>query len=311
MKKKNNYIQIFKMIACILITNSHCIYPDTMFKIAGASSLFQVGGGWGNAMFLGISGYLVACTSQPFWKWMKKRYVRIIPISVVCSIILFSFVDANNIFIHIVKSYWFITAIVIYYPLVYIIDKSKNGWKIGLTLYLLIYIVLYIHADRRTFFVEGQGFSAFKVYSFFIVMCTGALLKRFECDMKKLNPWLYVAFVIASVSIWALEYGNMIFRNSGYEYQFFITISRMMIVIAMIGFMCSLDKKKELRLRENGIVNLIADSTLEIYLVQIIVKAMMQRQVLFESIILFWGLSIILGIIMNKMYTKLIYSFSK
>lgn len=51
-KKKNNYIQCLKFIACILITNSHCIYPKTSHTIAAATSLLQIGGGWGNALFL-------------------------------------------------------------------------------------------------------------------------------------------------------------------------------------------------------------------------------------------------------------------
>lgn len=83
---KNNYLQLLKFFACILITNSHCMYPRTMFSIGGASSIFQIGGGWGNAIFFVVSGFLVAGKKDSIEIWMKKRYIRILPITVLMGV---------------------------------------------------------------------------------------------------------------------------------------------------------------------------------------------------------------------------------
>ena len=69
------------------------MYPETMFSIAGASSIFQIGGGWGNAIFFAVSGFLISGKRDSIGKWMKKRYIRILPITAVMGLIWYCLDD--------------------------------------------------------------------------------------------------------------------------------------------------------------------------------------------------------------------------
>lgn len=67
-----DFIIVLKVLACFLITNSHCrdIYPWYFLAI---------GGGFGNSIFFAVSGYCLAVIGQEFGAWYRKRCKRLIP----------------------------------------------------------------------------------------------------------------------------------------------------------------------------------------------------------------------------------------
>lgn len=157
MTKKNDYLQLLKFIACILITNSHCMYPETMFSIAGASSIFQIGGGWGNAIFFAVSGFLISGKRDSIGKWMKKRYIRILPITAVMGLIWYCLDGLNgNLITFLCTCFWFVSAMMIYYPFFYLFDRIDHGYEKGFAFWGLDILHIILPDTKRPFLWKRQ-----------------------------------------------------------------------------------------------------------------------------------------------------------
>ena len=307
MKCKNEWIQVLKMLACLLITNSHCMYPATLLKIGGASSVFQAGGGWGVTLFFAVSGYLSAGSGAPFGAWLRKRYLRILPVSVI-MVIVYYFVSSSQMpFPHFLcVAYWFVTAIVIYYPVFYLLDHIKHGYLAGIAAYCILYAILYICIYDGGFFVEKEGTSFFKSFQYFIVMLMGGLYKKQKARLKLRSIPVELGLILLGIGIWALEYALMTFFKTGYALQFLITVSRCAVVIPILSLVDDLQEKKPLTLKKNGFIDRIADSTLEIYLVQIAFLPLINKLEVPYSILVFWVTAIVGGCLVHQVYTGLI-----
>lgn len=77
------FIYIYKAMATLLITNSHFgnLYPEKYNFLA-------FGGALGNAMFFANAGFLLGRYDDNFFKWMKKKIVRILPSVWIVNVIL-------------------------------------------------------------------------------------------------------------------------------------------------------------------------------------------------------------------------------
>lgn len=304
MTKKNDYLQLLKFIACILITNSHCMYPETMFSIAGASSIFQIGGGWGNAIFFAVSGFLISGKRDSIGKWMKKRYIRILPITVVMGLIWYCLDGLNgNLITFLCTCFWFVSAMMIYYPFFYLFDRIDHGYEKGFAFWGIGYIAYYLARYEATFFVEEAAFAWFKIYAFFGVMLLGGAVKKNIDKVKKVSYMVLLVGVICSGIIWATEYAAIIFMGKGYMLQFMITISRMLFAYCILIFAVKLNDDKPMVLGKNNIINYIADSTLEIYLSQVIAKGIIQKNIVEPwNMFVFWDVALIGGVIVHRIY---------
>lgn len=303
MKKRNDYFQILKLLACVLISNSHCPYPATSLSIGGASSIFQIGGGWGNTIFFVISGFLVAGSNDDFIQWIKKRYIRIIPITIIMSLFWYAIGTRELPILYFVFTcFWFVTAIVMYYPAVYIFDKMKKGHFWGFLLWISGYVVLYLSLYEKKFFVEGAGFAWFKIYAFFGVILLGAAVKKYKEKLENISYILLIFGILASGLIWAAEYGAMIFWGKGYELQFIITVSRMLFAFCILLFAIKVDSDKPIKLKKNSLINLIADSTLEVYLIQVSTLIWVEKIREPINVFVFWAIAIVGGTILHNLY---------
>lgn len=128
MKERDISIDILKFIAALLITNSH------MGLLYGKYDMFATGGSIGDVLFFFASGFtLFKGRMGRFDNWYKRRINRIYP-TVFAWAILASFVlgyqyDMKHIVIH--GGGWFVTCIMIYYVILWLIRKvaaNKLSW---------------------------------------------------------------------------------------------------------------------------------------------------------------------------------------
>ena len=173
-----------RFVAILLITNSHL---DSLYPVQGLAS----GGALGNSLFFFLSGLGLAMSSyekpmKHFWPWMRKRLFRIYPSLWIVTISgsflwlggwkswrLTEFLQ----YLFFPTSYWFISALVVFYMLIYAVLKYYQHYtsKILLIGLLAPYFFLYFTImDLSTFTVESAGL--FKWIFYFQVMLFGVYM---------------------------------------------------------------------------------------------------------------------------------------
>lgn len=313
-EKQFDYIHILKFLACLMITNSHCrnIYP--LYFLA-------IGGGQGNSLFFIVSGFLLANIHLSFGDWIKKRVKRILP---VCGL----FVGVSILFIESIQllsqmslfdgcmlyinKYWFGAAILLYYPIYYLIfsNDNQNIRRLAFFMYLTGYIVLYIFVvDKSCFSVELEGFSWFKVYFYFGMFFFGGMIrkeigqKRYE-ELVHRKKWI-VAFIITGLIIWTTTYMMVSLLGRGYKIQLLIHVG--VAVFAVATFFLAYSYKDYYM--PNGwiknIVVAVANSTLEIYLLQVTIQPYVEKMMFPVSWILFWVGALLGGVFLHEFIEKI------
>lgn len=308
---KRNFITLLKVIACILITNSHCRQMYPLYFLA-------IGGSFGNALFFLISGYCIVNIQSSFLEWYIKRLKRIaLP---TCLIVLISVCINWNSFItqnlmetmlFIVDSYWFVFAIAIYYIFYYFIfyNKSKNQILGSIVIYTLLYSFLYLYFNSDSFWIELEGFSLFKVYFYLGIFIWGGYI-RLYINNKLLQEKKYLITLhltlFFSLFIWVLTYFTVTVLQTLFCIQIFIHIS--------IVFFCTstlllaaiyLDKIKILSGKSGEFFSLIADSTLEIYFIQVTLIQYCLLAPFPINWLIFWATAFLGGILFHKLIVAL------
>lgn len=311
-KEKEDFILYLRVIACIMILNSHCrnIYPIYFLAL---------GGGHGNAIFFIISGFCLARINYNFEHWYKKRIVRILPaliFIITLSALLsekISYLETLSILEIIslyVNKYWFAFAILIYYILFYLIFKKQNVKMIirCLIVYALTYFIIYFFVlDLNKFCIEDEGFSPFKVLFYFGIFVIGGLirLKSYQIksipDQKKKKLFRIMLFIaIISCVIWVAVYALISVFGVGYIIQGFIQICVFAFSTSIL--LCCVMYTDRLKISKGylgSIIKEIGDCTLEIYLVQITLLQYVEGVVFPINWLLFWGLSVGGGMILH------------
>lgn len=274
---KKTFVTYLKVLACILITNSHCreIYPFYFLAI---------GGSFGNSLFLILSGYCLANIKIPFTEWIKKREERLLIPIILIILISLVFVEPtilkntciDTICNFYINKYWFVFAILLYYIPYYFIFKHKNPRKICISLafYAIGYSLFYlVSIQKNLFWVEPEGFSLFKVYFYFGIFILGGYIRicvsqiSFQSKKRFYSQLLFIIMAI-SVAIWIIFYALITILGIAYPMQFIIQFSvgifSISLLLLSILYSDYIQKKMP-----NVIISTIADSTLEIYLVQV------------------------------------------
>lgn len=311
-KQKSAVFDILKVMACLLITNSHCreIYP--WFFLA-------IGGGHGNSLFFIISGFLLAKINVPFVEWIKKRVRRILPITIgfalVSALLIDRFDLTNGIAVlwFYINKYWFVAAILLYYFVYYFIFAkwiSKLKWVF--VAYILGYILLYLFAvDKNVFGVELEGFSLIKVYFYLGVFLAGGmsrwLLEKYETLlMKNINKVRIgmIVLIVASCIIWVGEYALVMLLKKGYMFQFLIHLSVFVFSVSMLTFAYTFRQFVMPRNWFGKVLTYIASSTLEIYLVQVTIQPCIRYFSFPINWMAFFGLAIGGGVLVHAVIEK-------
>lgn len=125
--------------------------------------MFKLGGDWENSIFFAAFGFLLGNITIEFLPWLEKRWIRIVPLTIVMTFLLALFygIDSCFTFNHATR-FWVVIAILIYYISFYFADKIKiGGYIIFIGVHVLGCIVLYAIQDKTQFFVELGDLRAF------------------------------------------------------------------------------------------------------------------------------------------------------
>lgn len=263
--KRNVGIDIIKFMAALLITNSHMkhLYPTTL-------SILATGGAIGDALFFFCSGFTLFLKPMGrFDNWYKKRIYRIYPTVFACAIICAFIFNYNNdikyTIIH--GGGWFVSCIMIYYIIAYIIDRimSKHLY-ISFTLVSFITIIAYLLWDWPAQF-SIYGYTYFKWIFFFLFMLLGAIIgkKQPKINGKKSILFLFVS-LIAYYAIIIMSQRSEMFNKIQ-----LISIIPLICITLFTYTLCNCNKSQMIFINKyvNGLVMFVGGLCLEIYLIQV------------------------------------------
>lgn len=269
-----DFINIVRAFATCLITNSH-------FSPIYTYDIIAKGGALGNSLFFLATGFCLANCKEDFRKWYPKRLQRLYVPLVFASFfylylgnnlletIFFSFLFPQN--------YWFVCALVILYPIYYIVVKypfknRKYVYSIGL---IILYAVIYGLLDKSSYMVETVEFYAIRfsyIFSFFLMLVGAYLRKHFNlikekvCKKRLLLFWgfwgsmvLYFGFILLMSRIKSLCQIQFL------ETILCITTSTFLFLFVMTFENDIANKDDNIMIR---ILSFLGNCTLEIYLVQ-------------------------------------------
>ena len=314
MNKKYCFIDILKVVACILITNSHCseLYP---------MPLMAFGGSQGNTLFFIVSGFCLGNIHLELIPWLKRRYARLF-LPVVIVIALFSIGaaiaahDGGHLFslglMGILDRYWFVFAIAIYYPILYASCKNQRVLTVVATLTMLLYValsavmIIVFNAD-----VEPAGFRLPKIVFYLLPFLAGAMLARNANTLEALSQRplsVLIAGFFGSLALWAalylLSHQAPMFALA----QILLGVCNlsMGVFAILLGIKCEsgCSAVLEAHPRLQSVVRWIASSTLEIYLVQVSMGSSFASVTPFPlSVLLFFITVFVIGIILHRAFS--------
>lgn len=265
MKNRDISIDILKCIAAILITNSH------MELLYGRYSILATGGAIGDALFFFCSGFtLFLGRMDRFDNWYKRRINRIYP-TVFAWAILGAFVFNQHYPMDYIILYgggWFITCIMLYYIILYLIHKfCLNQLKWIFCIAALTSVIWYLIIDRPSDY-NMYGNTYFKWSHYFLFMLLGAMIgisKQNWNFNSKLD--LFKLFICIIVFYSILFTGRKIVIIN--EWQIISLIPLLGITFYFYKICNSELLKKWYELKISGwIIKFIGGLCLEIYLVQ-------------------------------------------
>lgn len=265
------FVDVLRCIATILITNSHY---NAIWPVAA----FATGGSLGNTLFFAISGFCLSNTQNTdFVRWMKNRILRIYPAVWIVTVIEFVFLtpsihsirDCITYFIY-PTQFWFVSAIMLFYGLFYIIDKYLAKFVDRIIIangifYLFVYIFV---VDKNTWSIEGAGF--FKWIFYFEVMLIAYSYKKGVLHFSEVMPFkasirLFIVLVVYFGFKFVISMSSILLK-----FQFIVHLVSIVFLKTSFEWGFSLEsflKKRKDELWFKGLSR-IGKITLEIYLVQ-------------------------------------------
>lgn len=303
--KKLYSIDLLRTFACLLIVNFHnyYIYPNKLKALS-------FGGDLGNNIFFMISGFMLyESISKIRWadfgKWVYRRYAKILPITLMMEIITFfnfyETVNISNIFEAFIYPtlYWFSGAIVIFYPLLFIVVKILNIKQKYLLILTLISFSPFINQSIAERYVTG-----------FVSMMIGTMIKENISNydgntiIKKMSEIPLLIWMIVYVSL-KLIYAKVTNLNNNITHTF-CAISIILLASSLLIKAYQNDIKIEEITKKSKLwclfVEEISKSTLIIYLSQQYINFKFVEYNHFEYpdvFILYYGVFIMLVIFLN------------
>ncbi|XME01904.1 acyltransferase family protein [Lachnospiraceae bacterium C1.1] len=208
-KKFIPIVDIVKAAACIMIFLYHC---NTILP-AGWKFLTVLGQDMGNNLFFMVSGFALAPSirktpGNEFLSWYKRRLIRILPITFLAyfGAFLMGFYSLTSlsqlvtVFIY-PTLYWFVSAILIYYILLFIIGKITKGRE-QILIAGFIFILFAIFSERQE-----------KLYLIgLLAMLSGFILREkideIDFNAKEIPKFFSSRFLIFGISLMAFIIGK-------------------------------------------------------------------------------------------------------
>lgn len=304
-----NNITVLRFIAIVLITNSHLnhLYPDAVSQLA-------TGGAIGNSLFFMLSGYGLALSNQSnskFLPWYKRRVIRIYPSLIIVTIYFYiirhSWKEWNALdyiqgFIY-PTHYWFISALMIFYVIFFLILKKYNRkyFLAGIFVLTIPYIFFYFTIiDLSKYSIEGHGY--FKWIFYLSMMFSGGYMASSRIKFIKTS---FIKNSLALLVCIIFYYGIIILVDHHIGAQFQALTHLLMFLIIILFLRVSYSNTINILANTKYIsivINIIAGLTLEIYLLQGAVYSIPQlKNILFPfNLLMFSVLLVILSFILNR-----------
>lgn len=268
MKDRNISIDLLKCFAALLITNSH------MELLYGKYDYLTTGGCIGDALFFFCSGFTLFLKPmngiREFPDWYKRRINRIYPTIIAIAFLACFFFDTHwdIIDIAIVKRYWFVTCILIYYIPIYFIGSYFRNKILIISILVILGTTVwfyYVYQEPRFSIYGGH---LIRWLFFFDFMLLGAKLGTMT---EKIKSWPLMDFSLLLLSI-SLFYALFII---GLKYRNFV-VAQYFSIFPLLGAVYYFYKIGMSRLAEkiyrnnvcNFLVRFIGGLCLEIYVVQ-------------------------------------------
>lgn len=306
------FITVLRALAACLITNSHYtgIYP---------SDIIANGGLVGDVLFFAVSGYCLYNVKLPFFKWYGKRLWRVyLPVVLGTLILLllggYSFSEMTWFEWFIYPTYYhFVASIVfLYIPFYFLMkfDISRNHIvrvmgiiaAIALVVYLTVYDKSYYHIDTvrepfiRFLFVES--------------MLLGAYFRQNDEKLRNSFSIRHILFCVVSFVLYFAS--KLVF--SRFDQVSVLQIANQILIFVLLYYIFRLfigiDKFLE-KIPDaiKKLVTFVANMTLEIYIVQYIIIAVLRPYFGFPINWIVITASIACASIALHMLCKYIYKF--
>lgn len=259
-RKQDFHCSLLRFAAIALIVNSHmgAIYPVS--KLA-------VGGAIGNAIFFFVSGFsLFLSDRRSFAKWEYRRITRIYPslwIFMLASCAFFGF--EWGLADIIIPKYWFLKAILIFYPLLFLILKffeNRLPQVIAVCLLAMAANLYFFNDFHSAGIVKNTDNPTYLHYCiYFPIMLAGALYAKAR---KERN---------AAVPIWTLAIIPLYFVAEiafGKIFTSLQIIVPLVLLVVPIGFekLCMLVPESAVPDSAKKLLALGGNITLDVYIVQ-------------------------------------------
>jgi peptidoglycan/LPS O-acetylase OafA/YrhL len=301
--------QFVRFIAILLITNSHL---DHLYPIPQLGT----GGAIGNALFFMLSGYGLATSWQKnkysFFKWYERRILRIYP-SLIIVVAVFNLWLEGAWRYWTVKDYitsfiypttvWFISALMIFYILIYVVLRSKNHWIFLagiISLFVPYFYFYFTSVDLSQYTIEGPSY--FKWIFYFQMMLFGGYLAHYSEIVRYKGP-SYLVYLASALLLYLLLGAGFI-KGHYTQYQFIIHL----LTFAIVYFTFAIARSQFILEKIMGnnntsfLIAFISGLTLEIYLMQYnIYSSKIVTSLIFPlNIISFWIIVILLSFFVSK-----------
>jgi peptidoglycan/LPS O-acetylase OafA/YrhL len=303
-RKETSFV---RFLAIVLITNSHLhhLYPISQMGTGGAI---------GNALFFTLSGYGLAVSDRhqrrSFPVWYRRRFMRIYP-----SLFLVSLADfmlnrswftwrTTDYITALVwpTQFWFIGAIMIFYPLFFVVLRydDRRAFICGIALLSVVYMGWYVFfVDLSTYTIEGPHY--FKWIFYLLMMFFGGYLATPPICI----PQGTAKHLLLLLSALLAYLGVILVIGAGFgKVQALIHVLTIPIVYLLLTLSKSTFVLRNVLMRKIGffLVCLVAGLTLEIYLLQSMVYSspVVIALPFPANIGVFWCIVVLLALLVSK-----------
>lgn len=263
-----NAVSLLKFFATLLITNSHfgLLYPKGYEFLA-------TGGTVGNSIFFFLSGYVLNFSNKDSnVKWILKRYLRVIIPIWIFNILLVIIGDSVKPISFLYPQYWFLQAIIVFYPLFLLISKYLKKYILqSIFVVLTIYVLFFFYNTHNVWIVEitSNPTKLHWIY-YFSLMLFGAYIASLAINndrknQKKMNK-LNIFFLLISIALYYL-FKYIIISRTLFDFQFLLPL--FLFLICYFSFITI--KNSNVERLNSKIVLKISELTLEIYIVQFLI----------------------------------------
>ena len=272
-----DFIYLLRILAAILITNSHyeAIYPI---------SVIANGGLLGDVFFFAVSGFCLFPVKQSFPKWYGRRLKRIYPLVWIITVVylILGFYQAHSVsgFVKLLiypTYYHFVASILLLYIVFYFVSKlllarpERFGRRflILLAVLALAYAIIYGTVYDRSYYHIDNVREPMIEFLYFFAMMTGLWFRQNRDRLlgkTKVWPWIASLVLFAGYFVSKISFSKGLVGSS---LQFINQLVLLLLLACLFrGFIGLEEKLHRMPVKLHRAMIFVAGFAFEIYLVQ-------------------------------------------